>query len=216
MADNLESGFTSGNGGGFLHSLKNGIFGGELSDDEKARKKLLEEQAAKAGGFADTGQAQFGQLGTEAAGVRDYLGRVARGQESVSREQLRQGVQQNQASQQSMAASSSPRDAPMAAMAAMQNNARLGYGMSGQAAIAGIQERRAAQDALNQMIMAQRQQELQAVLGGRQGAMTGYGAGQPFVPQPGLLQQALGAAQGGAQMYATMNGVPTPPKKPAQ
>jgi hypothetical protein len=47
----------------------------------------------------------------------------------------------------------------------------MGAGLAGQQAVAGIQERQAAQNALNQMLMRQRQQELQAALQSRQTAM---------------------------------------------
>jgi hypothetical protein len=48
--------------------------------------------------------------------------------------------------------------------------------MSGQAAMAGIAERQAAQSSLGGMIMNQRDQDLRAALGGRGLALQGYGS----------------------------------------
>jgi hypothetical protein len=146
-------------------------------DEERRRKRLLAEQAAKAGGFADFGESGYGQLGADARARMDYLRQVASGQHSIAGEQLRQGTQALQAQQRSMAAAAAPRDAASAAHAAMLNSARLGYGMSGQAALAGLQERRDAEAALAGLTTGLRGQDLQAALGGRQTAIGGYGAG---------------------------------------
>lgn len=67
----------------------------------------------------------------------------------------------------------------MAARTAMMNNARLGAGMSGAASLAGIQERNAAQQALNQSILQQRGQDSQVALGSRQNAVNAYGGVDP-------------------------------------
>jgi hypothetical protein len=153
------------------------LYGKTLGDEDEsaiAQRDALNAQAAASGSFADRGQNQFRQLGGEAADVRKYLGGVAQGQNSISAEQLRQGLQQNMAAQRSMAASAAPRDSAMAARTAAIQSGRLGAGMSGQAALAGLQERRDAQSALGNMLMQQRQQELNAALGGRQTAIQGY------------------------------------------
>jgi hypothetical protein len=78
-----------------------------------------------------------------------------------------------------MQASASPGNAAMAARMASQNAARLGYGMSGQAATAGIQERMAASQAYNDAIARQRAMELQQALGSRQNATAAYGGVTP-------------------------------------
>lgn len=178
-------------------------FGAELTADEKARKKLLEEQAAAAGGFADYGEGGFRSLGSDADSVRAMLQAHATGAQSFSGEQLRQGLMQNQAQQRSYAASASPQNAAMAARSAAMNMGRSASGMTGQAALAGIAERQAFAKALADATLQQRQQELQAALGSRQNALTGYGAGNPFVPQPGLGDKLLNA---GAQIGASAAG----------
>ena len=70
-----------------------------------------------------------------------------------------------------MAASASPANAAMAARTAATQMGRLGAGMSGAAAMAGIQERNAAQQALNDSILRQQQLQLQGALGARQNAI---------------------------------------------
>jgi hypothetical protein len=175
---------------------------GEL--DERQRKELLAEQAAKSGGFADSGERGFGQLGQDARARMDYLQRVASGEHSIAGEQLRQGTQALQAQQRSMAAAAAPRDAAASAHAAALNSARLGYGMSGQAALAGLQERRDAESALANMINQQRQQELMAALQGRGTAVTGYGAGNAGQPERSRLDKLLPAIQSTGTMMAGM------------
>ncbi len=157
--------------------------GGQAEKDEQARKANLYQQSAAAGGFAGQGQAGFGQLGGEASAQRDYLRRLASGQDSVSAEQLRQGVQQGIAAQRSLAAGAAPQDAASAARTAAIQSARLTSGMAGQQALAGLQERQSAQQALSNMILQQRQQELQAALQSRQNAITGYGANNAGTPE---------------------------------
>jgi hypothetical protein len=143
------------------------------SEQDKADKAALRDQVGAAGDFANLGQSGFTRLGAEGRMARNYLRDVAEGRNSVSAEQLRQGMQQNVAAQQSLAASASPANAAMAARTAANNAARVGYGMSGQQAVAGLQERQNAQQLLNQMITQQRQQDLQAALDSRQQAIGG-------------------------------------------
>lgn len=176
---------------------------GELSPDDAARKKLLEEQAAKAGDLADYGQGGFMSLSADADSARAALRDQMTGKVSFAGEQLRQGLQQNQAAQRSLAASAAPQNAAMAARTAAINSARMGSGLAGQQALAGIAERNAAARAYADATLAQRQQELNAALGSRQNAMTGYGAGQPFVPQPTAIQQLVGAGKDVAVLAAT-------------
>lgn len=128
--------------------------------------------------FGQSGQAQYGQLTNEAQRARLMLQRQALGQDSISAEQLRQGLQQNVAAQQSMAAGASPQNSAMAARTASNNAARLGGGLAGQQSLAGLQERQQAQMALNQAILGARQQDITATLGGQQQALSGYGANE--------------------------------------
>lgn len=147
---------------------------------------------------------QFGQLsnqyGQQFGGIAGRYGRIAQGQDSISAEQLRQGLQQNHAAQMSMAAGARPQDASMAALGAARNMGDAAAGMSGQAAMAGLQERRDAlgaqlgalgaganaqqgfmggqaglQGAIQQGMLTGRGQDVQATLGGQQGALQGYG-----------------------------------------
>lgn len=193
-------------------SIYNAYKGSSATDDaNKARQDQAVENLNNQGGmsswFADQGQNNFGATGAEAAQAREYLRRIASGQESLSGEQLRQGLQQNMSAQRSMAASASPQNGPMAALIAAQNMGRLGAGMSGQAAMAGIAERQGAANALNQAILGARGQDLQAALGSRQNAINAYGgAATPSSnPEEKRLQQLTGLAQGLFQAGATMS-----------
>lgn len=181
------AGTTGGVGGGIFNGIGQTLFGsapggiknllGE-SDDEKRRKELLRQQAKLSGGFADQSQYNTAMLGNEANSARQNLQKMASGELSYSREALRQGLQQQQAAQRSMAAGASPMAGPMAARNAAMNMGRAGYGMSGQAALAGIQEQQGASKMLQDAILQQRQQDMQAALGARQTAVTGYGGNQ--------------------------------------
>jgi hypothetical protein len=148
---------------------------------------------------AGENQQRFNTLGGQADAQAGYLNRIASGQESIAREQLRQGLQQNVAAQRSLAAGAAPQNAAMAARTAAMNMGRQGMGMSGQAAMAGIQERRAANEALTQLLMQQRQQELQSALGNRQ---IGLGAYTGTTPEASNLEKWGPAAAGGAGMLA--------------
>jgi hypothetical protein len=172
-----------------------------FSDPAAKQRTALNEQVKAAGGFANVGEQGFGAMGREAAGARDYLRQIAEGQNSVSAEQLRQGLQQNLATQRSMAASASPANAAMAARTAAMQGARLGYGMSGQQALAGLQERQQAQQMLNEMILRQRQQELEAALGARSQAIQGL-TGQ-VKPEKTWWEQYGPAVAGAAGLVAS-------------
>ena len=95
---------------------------------DDARQAWLDYQAAMG-----AGNLQLGRLKSQMLG--DY---------SVSAEQLRQGLQQNVAAQQAMAAGAAPRNQAMAARTAMLQSGRLGAGLAGQQATAGLQERQQA------------------------------------------------------------------------
>lgn len=173
------------------------------AEEERKRKARLYELANESAGFAGQAQGTYGQLGTEAAQQREVLRRLASGQDSLSREQLRQGVQQNQAAQSSMAAGASPQNAAMAARTAAIQSARIGSGMSGAAALAGIQERQAANQGLANMILQQRGQDANVALQGRQNALAGFGAyTTPMTPEKSWLEKYGPALQGGIQAAA--------------
>lgn len=171
-----------------------------LTDDtesEKRQRAMMEQQGASASDFANVGQQGYAAMTGEAQQSRDYLRRLASGQDSLSGEQLRQGLQQNLAAQRSMAAGASPQNSAMAARTAAMQMGRLGAGMSGQAALAGIQERQAAQQGLANLIMQQRQQDMGVALGSRQNAVNAYGGYKPeqseFEKKAPMIAGGIGA-----------------------
>lgn len=175
--------------------------GGAASDSQSTLQQRadLNAQGAAAGNFANQGQAQFGALGQESAGLREMLRRRAAGQDSMSSEQLRQGLQQQYGQQRSMAAGASPNNASIAALNAANNMQRASTGMAGQAAMAGIAERQAAERGLAEVLMQQRQQELQAALGSRGTAVQAY---QGINPEKSDVEKYGGAVSGGLGMLA--------------
>lgn len=167
---------------------------GDESQSAKDQRSDLRNQANQADSFRDYATTSVGALGTEAGALREALRRRAAGQDSLSAEQLRQGLGQQLAMQQSMAAGASPANQAMAARTAMMGANRAATGMAGNAALAGIQERSAAEKALQDMILGQRQQDIQASLGSSQnaiGALTGY------KPEGSFLDKWGGAISGG-------------------
>ncbi len=163
------------------------------SPEEQARKQS-EAQGAEAGRqFQAVGRDNFGSLGIEAYDQREALKRRMSGQDSLSREQLRQGLQQQLAQQRSMAAGANPANAAMAARTAAMNMGRASSGMSGQAAMAGLAERRDAENQLTGMIMGQRDQELRAA----QGVPT------PTTPDKSWLEKYGPTIAAGAAMVAS-------------
>jgi hypothetical protein len=173
-------GFLDGILGPFGKKVKDKASGlTEESASTKQQRADLNDQGRAAGDFAAWGESGYHGLGREGADVRDMLRRQATGQESVTREMLRQGLQQGLAQQRSMAAGAAPQNQAMAARTAAMNMGRATAGMSGAAAVAGMQERQAAAKALADAINAQRAMELQAALGSRQNAISGYGGVKP-------------------------------------
>jgi hypothetical protein len=195
-----------------------GFASGGLSEAYRATKGLVQEpestrrqrenlnnQGGAASEFADYGQRNYGALTDEASRQRDAFRRLASGQDSLSSEQLRQGLSQNMAAQRSMAASASPANSPMASLHAAQNMGRLGAGMSGQAAIAGIQERAAANKALSDMIMGQRQQDANVAMGSRQNATQAYGGASQEKTKLEQYQPLIDMTKDGAAAAAKMS-----------
>lgn len=169
-----------------------GYFGGGEDPGEAAKRKALL-------GLGQSGVANYGALGGRLGAEADWLGRVARGEESQSAEQLRQALQQNLGAQQSMAAGAAPQNSAMAGLHASRNAMQLGAGLAGQQATAGIAERAAAHDALARMLLQQRQQELGAI-------GQGYGTGGAAPPGPSWLDRWGPGIVGGAQLAFGANG----------
>ena len=191
----------------FFGSTQGSVAGQVLADPgqdaERKRTELLYGQAGRAGAFASRGERGFSQLGTQGNEALAGLRATAMGQNSVSAEQLRQGLAQNLANQQSMVASASPNNAAMAARTAAIQSGRLGAGLAGQQAVAGLQERNQAMQQYAAMIEALRQQELQAALQSRQNAMMGYGAQNAGTPEKSWLEKYGPMAQSAGSSIAT-------------
>ena len=182
-----------------LQGVASGIkSAGDHPGEEEQRRGLM-DQGQRAGSFANVGEAGFGGLGMEGDQARQFLRDQATGKVSLSAEQLRQGLQQQQAGFQSAAAGGAPQNAAMNARPALLGMGRAGSAMAGNQAIAGIQERTAAQKALMDAILGQRQQDMQVALGSRQNAIAGYGG---VTPGQSWLDKWGGAIMGGAGLAA--------------
>ena len=183
--------------GGFLKDV--GLNGASSSD--QAKMNNLNAVGQQGMNFAGQAQGGFNQLGAQGMGALNALNATANGQNSVSAEQLRQGQQANMAQQQSLAAAASPQNAAMAARQAAQNISRLNYGLSGQQATAGLQERQQAQQAYAGLLGTLRGQDLQGTLGGYNAANQAYTGGLNGVRDPTLVQQWGGAISAGAGAF---------------
>lgn len=195
---------------GGLYNLGKSIYNdSQHQDDENAQRGQVRNALAGLGQNAQTFsnglQNNYAQ-GTQNIGQdRNYLQGLARGQNSVSAEQLRQGMQQGLAAQQSMAAGANPNNAAMAARNAAMNMGRLGYGLSGQQALAGLQERNQAQQQLSQLDLGARGQDLQGALGAQQNATNAYGNVLGAKPDRTFWDQYGGAITGGLQGMMLMS-----------
>lgn len=195
---------------------------GQGADPNQVRddaRNQLNNAAAEAQRFGNVGQSNYqnatGQLQGTYGNLSDamnYLRGIGQGQNSVAMQQLGQGLQQNVAAQRSMAASAAPQNSAMAARIAAQNAAKLGYGLSGQAAVAGLQERNQAMQnygqlgqALGQLQLGQRGQDVNVALGSRQNALTGYGGILNGAQDQGFLQRNGQALQGFGSALGTLN-----------
>jgi len=172
-----------------------GALGIGSGDPGNKYRDALQQNAQQQGQFGQNLQGQYLQ---NQAGMNNTMGMLqglANGQNSVSAEQLRQGLQQAQAQQMSMAASAAPQNQAMAARNAMVNSGNVASGMMGQQAMAGLQERQAALNALSQMQLGQSGQNLQGALGMAQNANNAYGTnlGNPQKTWGGMIG-GLGAA----------------------
>lgn len=173
------------------------VFGIGRGDPSNPYRNALSANAQQQGQFGQTLQDQYMQ---NQAGIGNTIGMLqglAAGKNSVSAEQLRQGMQQAQAQQMSMAASATPQNQAMAARNAMMNSGNVASGMMGQQALAGLQERQNALNTLSQMQMQQSGQNMQGALGMAQNANSGYGYTLQY-PQKTIANMLGGAIGGGA------------------
>ncbi len=173
-----------------------GIGSGDPSNQDRAN---IGANAAQANAMGAQGAANYGndRLGMQA--TQGYLRDQMMGKNSVSAEQLKQALGQNQAAQQSMAAGAAPGNAAMAARTAAMQMGHQGAGLAGQQAVAGLQERNQAAGQLGQMQLGQSGQDINAGLGGFNAANQGYGQalGNPQKTWGGMLGGALGGLSAG-------------------
>lgn len=166
-------------------------------DPNNPYRNALNANAQAMGGF---GQQWGNAYNANQGGINNTigaLGAVANGQNSVSAEQLRQGLQQSQAQQMSMAAGAAPQNQAMAARTAMMNAGNAASGMMGQQAVAGLQERQGALNTMAQLQAQQAQMNMQGALGAYGGVNQAYGS-ILGTPQQTWGQYALGALGGAA------------------
>lgn len=173
---------------------------GDESESAKQQRADLGNQANQADALRGQATTGYGALGGEGNQMRGLLRDQATGKTSLSGEQLRQGLMQQQAMQQSMAAGASPQNSVMAARTAALGMGRNASAMNGQAAMAGIAERQAAAKAWADALLQQRQQDMQASLGSSQNAinaLTGQKAeGSTLDKWGGAAAAGLGYAAG--------------------
>lgn len=170
--------------------------------DDGMRQNLLAQQGGRAGQFADTTQQNYLGYGLQGQQALGNLAATAAGQNSVSAEQLRQGYQQGLAGQQAMVASASPQNSAMAARTGAIQAGRLGAGLAGQQAVAGLQERQQAQAQYGNLLQGLRGQDLSAATTSRQNAESGYGAGMTGAPQKTWMEQYGPAIMAGASVLS--------------
>lgn len=138
-------------------------------------KKDLRIQSRGAADFANESQAGMRYRTGQMQGVIGQLQDQASGENSLSAEQLRQSLGQVLGGQRSMAAGARPGNAAMAARTAAIQGGRVGSGLAGQQALAGIAERNAATQSLGGILGQMRGQDLQGALGSRGQAIGGFG-----------------------------------------
>jgi hypothetical protein len=182
--------------------MKQGVlpnpFNGDGGSAEEQRAKLTATGDAS-NQFAGVGEAGYQGMTEEMARRRQALQRIADGRDSVSAEHLRQGLGQQLSMHRSMAAGASPANSAMAARTAAIQMGRAQTGLAGQQALAGLAERQQAQQALSQLDLGQRGQDLQAALGARGTAVQAFGSGPEQKSWwdrygPAMMQGASGAA----------------------
>lgn len=171
--------------------------------DDVNRKDLLSQQGGIAGQFADQAQQSYAVRGRQGNAALAALHAQAQGQNSVSAMQLQQGLQQNLAGQRSLAASASPQNSAMAARTAAIQSGRLGTGLAGQQAVAGLQERNQAQSQYGNLLGNLRGQDLNAATNSRATAANAYGAGAAGTPTPSWWDKHGGEVEGGAAGLAS-------------
>ncbi len=167
--------------------------------DAEQQRNNLNAQGGAAGSWADESQNNARQQGAMSSDMYKSLGDRAAGKNLISGEMLRQGLQQQYGQQRSMAAGASPQNAAMAARTGAMNMGRAASGMSGQAALAGMQEQAAAQKMQADFLQRWRDQDLGAAQGARGQSIGAY---QGITPDKTWIEKFGPAAAGGASMVA--------------
>lgn len=186
-------------GSGSDIAQKIGLGGATTAD--LAKMANLNNVGGQSLGFANQNRANYGTLTAQGMASLQRLNELANGKNSVSAMQLQQGNQQALAAQQAMAASANPANAAMAARNAAQNMGRLQYGLSGQQAVAGLQERNQAQQAAAGLLGTLRGQDLQGTLGGYNAATGAYSGGLNGSRDPTILQQGAPIVAGAMRAF---------------
>lgn len=176
----------------FLNQI--GLYG-ETPGDKQKREQLNAAGAASSS-FGNQAAGNYGQYTNRLNGALDDLQAQAQGRNLVSTEMLRQGMQQGLNGQMSMAAGASPQNQAMAARNAANNMARLGYGLSGQQAVAGMQERNQAQQMYANTLGQARGLDAQTALGGYGQAINAYSSGLNAQRDPTIASQLAGPIAG--------------------
>lgn len=156
---------------------------------DEAKMARLNQVGERGLDLSDQARGSYGHFTGRAMDSLNDLQGLARGQNSVSMEQLRQGNQQALAAQRSMAAGASPNNAAMAARQAATNMGRLSAGLSGQQAVAGLQERNQAMQNYASLLGGLRGQDAQLTLGGLNAASGAYGGGLNGQKDPTIAGQ---------------------------
>ncbi len=185
-----------------------GLLTGGLSElglgDDSAQQQQQRAQLMGQGDIAaqNARQAWLDYRNAQGRGWDQLVGlqNQAAGKNSLSAEQLRQGLQQNLAAQQSMAAGASPRNQAMAARTALMQQGRLGAGLAGQQATAGIQERQAAAQQYNAMLGQMMGNALNAYGTNMGNALQAYGG---YKPEGSFIDKYGPMIQGGVTAAAT-------------
>ncbi|HEY1554787.1 MAG TPA: tail fiber domain-containing protein [Kofleriaceae bacterium] len=155
--------------------------------------KSLQQVGTNALGYGNSLAANTTQDTAALNQQRQYLQGVQSGANSVSAEQLRQALQQQLAQQRSFAASASPANSAMASRNAAMNMGQASYGMAGQQATAGLQERNDAAQQLANLNLGARGQDISGTTGAYGTANQSFG--QP-AQQGAAVQIGMGAVGG--------------------
>lgn len=189
-----------GGGSSLLNDVKNKL-GGLAAESPSAikQRELLNEQGGNASNLASMLTGEYAGLSQESQNSRNGLRDIIAGKNSISGEQLRQGLAGNLSNMRAMAASAAPQNAASAARTAMMAGGRAATGLSGQAAMAGLQERQNAQQALAQMLTTQQGQAIQGANQAQGNAINAYGN---VTPDKSWLEKWGPAITGAASLAA--------------